>query len=86
VSDEQPDPRLYRVVRNDEEQYSIWWHDRPLPDGWHAEGPEGSRDECLARIGRLWTDMRPASLRRRMEQRAAQAGTGTNGSPPGELR
>jgi MbtH protein len=75
VSDEQPDTRLYRVVRNDEEQYSIWWHDRPLPAGWHADGPEGSRDECLSRIGRLWTDMRPASLRRRMEQRAAEAGT-----------
>lgn len=69
MSDEQTDTRRYRVVRNDEEQYSIWWADRPTPAGWYPEGPESSREECLDRIGRLWTDMRPASLRRRMEQR-----------------
>jgi MbtH protein len=69
---EQPtDTRPYRVVLNDEEQYSIWWADRDLPAGWHAEGTEGSREECLEHIGRIWTDMRPLSLRRRMEQQAA---------------
>lgn len=57
---------VYRVVLNDEEQYSIWWADRDLPAGWHAEGTEGTREECLARITGLWTDLRPASLRRRM--------------------
>ncbi|MEU8772398.1 MbtH family NRPS accessory protein [Streptomyces sp. NPDC048606] len=56
----------YRVVLNDEEQYSIWWADRELPAGWNAEGFEGTREECLARITELWTDLRPASLRRRM--------------------
>ncbi len=65
-----PDERAYRVVLNDEEQYSIWWSDRPLPAGWHAEGTEGSREECLARIDEVWTDMRPLSLRRRMETAA----------------
>jgi len=69
VTDEAVDTRTYLVVRNDEEQFSIWWADRPLPDGWYAEGPAGNREQCLARIGQLWTDMRPASLRRRMEQR-----------------
>ncbi|MEU6862125.1 MbtH family NRPS accessory protein [Streptomyces sp. NPDC046876] len=62
---------VYRVVLNDEEQYSIWWADRDLPAGWHAEGTEGTREECLARITEVWTDLRPASLRRRM----AAAGT-----------
>ncbi|MDT0456831.1 MbtH family NRPS accessory protein [Streptomyces sp. DSM 41527] len=63
--------RTYRVVRNDEEQYSIWWADRPLPDGWYADGTEGSREDCLSYIDTVWTDMRPLSLRRRMERSAA---------------
>ncbi|MBB6421372.1 MbtH family NRPS accessory protein [Streptomyces sp. AK010] len=56
------------VVVNDEEQYSVWAADRPLPAGWRAEGTEGSRDECLDHIERIWTDMRPLSLRRRMAE------------------
>ena len=64
------DNRSYRVVLNDEEQYSVWWTDRNLPAGWRAEGTEGTRDECLARIGEIWTDMRPLSLRQRMESQA----------------
>ncbi|MEU9716725.1 MbtH family NRPS accessory protein [Streptomyces sp. NPDC047976] len=56
----------YRVVLNDEEQYSLWWAERELPAGWTAEGTEGTREECLARITEVWTDLRPASLRRRM--------------------
>lgn len=56
----------YRVVVNDEEQYSIWPAHRDLPDGWHAEGTSGSRQECLDHIETVWVDMRPLSLRRRM--------------------
>ncbi|MEU8709892.1 MbtH family NRPS accessory protein [Streptomyces sp. NPDC048565] len=67
MADEQTDNRVYRVVLNDEEQYSIWDADRELPAGWHAEGTEGVRQVCLDRIEEVWTDMRPASLRRRME-------------------
>ncbi|GAA4933850.1 MbtH family protein [Streptomyces coeruleoprunus] len=58
----------YQVVLNDEEQYSIWRADRALPPGWHAEGTAGSRQECLDHIGRVWTDMRPLSLRRRLAE------------------
>lgn len=68
------DDGVYRVVRNDEEQYSIWPADRGLPLGWYGEGTEGSRSECLDHIGKVWTDMRPASLRRRMEQAERVAG------------
>ncbi|MGD9482086.1 MbtH family NRPS accessory protein [Streptomyces sp. TRM70308] len=53
----------YQVVRNDEEQYSIWAEGRPMPAGWHTTGVTGSQDECLAHIGEVWTDMRPKSLR-----------------------
>ena len=59
---------LYTVVVNDEGQYSIWWDGRELPAGWSAEGRRGSRQECLAHIEEVWTDMRPLSLRRRMER------------------
>lgn len=54
----------YRVVRNDEEQYSIWPAHRPLPDGWAGDGTVGSKQECLEHIDAVWTDMRPLSLRR----------------------
>ncbi|MCX4553664.1 MbtH family NRPS accessory protein [Streptomyces sp. NPDC007076] len=71
MAEERTDDRTYRVVLNDEEQYSIWWADRDLPAGWRAEGAEGTREDCLAHIDTVWTDMRPLSLRRRMEEQAA---------------
>ncbi|MET7297361.1 MbtH family NRPS accessory protein [Embleya sp. NPDC005575] len=64
--EEQADDRVYNVVVNDEEQYSIWFADRALPDGWRAEGTGGSRQECLDHIERVWTDMRPRSVRERL--------------------
>jgi MbtH protein len=54
----------YAVVHNDEEQFSVWRADRPLPAGWHATGYEGAKDACLDHIATVWTDMRPLSLRR----------------------
>ena len=39
------DDRTYRVVVNDEEQYSIWSADRELPAGWTAAGFEGTRGD-----------------------------------------
>ena len=54
---------MYKVVVNHEEQYSIWPADRENPLGWRDAGLVGSREECLAHIARVWTDMRPASLR-----------------------
>ncbi|MGK3989853.1 MbtH family NRPS accessory protein [Sorangium sp. So ce136] len=66
-TDEQDDI-AYRVVVNDEEQYSIWAADRDLPSGWRDAGKTGTRAECLAHIEQVWTDMRPLSLRRQMEQ------------------
>ena len=54
----------YQVVRNDEEQYSIWPAHRPPPEGWAGDGTVGSKQECLDHIDAVWTDMRPLSLRR----------------------
>jgi MbtH protein len=53
----------FRVVRNDEEQYSVWPDGQPVPAGWHDTGYGGSKDDCLAHIDTVWTDMRPRSLR-----------------------
>ena len=58
---------MHFVVRNHEEQYSIWRADKDVPAGWDVVGGACLKEECLARIGELWTDMRPASLRRSME-------------------
>jgi MbtH protein len=57
---------VFTVVVNDEEQFSIWPADREPPAGWHTVGVTGSRDECLDHIERVWTDMRPRSLRAAM--------------------
>lgn len=61
----------YTVVVNEEEQYSIWWADRDVPAGWREEGTRGSREECLAHVAEVWTDMRPLSLRTWMAENAA---------------
>lgn len=57
----------YKVVVNHEEQYSIWLERKPCPDGWTEVGVSGSKDDCLAHIDAVWTDMRPLSLRRQMD-------------------
>ena len=60
----------YKVVINHEEQYSIWPAHRENALGWKDEGKEGSKEECLEYIGEVWTDMRPLSLRKKMEEPA----------------
>ena len=61
---------IFVVVVNHEEQYSIWPKGREIPQGWQAVGESGSKDACLAYINRVWTDMRPLSLRKKMEAHA----------------
>jgi len=62
------DDTLYKVVVNHEEQYSIWPADRENPLGWNDAGKSGKKEECLAYIQEVWTDMRPLSLRKKMEE------------------
>jgi uncharacterized protein YbdZ (MbtH family) len=62
------DTTIYKVVINHEEQYSIWPSDRENPLGWKDVGKVGNKAEVLAYINEVWTDMRPLSLRRKMEE------------------
>jgi len=64
--EEKEDYAVYKVVLNHEEQYSIWFVDRENPLGW-----SGQKAECLEYIKEVWTDMRPLSLRKKMEERAS---------------
>jgi MbtH protein len=66
--DDEEDKTIYKVVVNHEEQYSIWPVDRENPRGWRDANKTGLKAECLAYIKEVWTDMRPLSLRKRMEQ------------------
>ena len=68
--DEKEDKTIYKVVVNHEEQYSIWPTDRDNALGWKDAGKTGAKEECLAWIKEVWTDMRPLSLRKRMEEAA----------------
>ena len=62
------DTTIYKVVVNDEEQYSIWPEYKENPLGWRDAGKVGPKAECLAYIKEVWTDMRPLSLRKKMEE------------------
>jgi MbtH protein len=64
----QEDTRIYKVVVNHEEQYSIWLANQENALGWKDAGKTGSKLECLAYIKEVWTDMRPLSLRQKMEE------------------
>jgi MbtH protein len=70
------DTRTYLAVVNDEDQYSIWLADRPLPLGWRAAGKTGTKQECLDHISAVWTDMRPLSLRKEMDRAASSRTSG----------
>lgn len=67
MSEEREDKTIYKVVVNDEEQYSIWPADRENALGWRDVGKQGTRKEVLAYIEEVWTDMRPLSLRKKMD-------------------
>lgn len=64
--EEQEDTKVYKVVVNHEQQYSIWPADRENPLGWNDAGKSGVKAECLSHIKEVWNDMRPLSLRLRM--------------------
>jgi MbtH protein len=68
MADEQEDKTIYKVVLNHEEQYSIWPAHRENALGWKDAGKSGTKEECLAYIKEVWTDMRPLSLRKKMQE------------------
>jgi len=77
-AEDEPSDRLFKVVINHEEQYSIWPADRENPAGWRDEGTVGTREYCLGHIDQVWTDMRPLSLRRALEEQAHSLGPKPN--------
>jgi MbtH protein len=66
--EDREDTTIYKVVVNHEEQYSIWPADRENALGWNDAGKSGTKAECLAYIEEVWTDMRPLSLRKKMQE------------------
>lgn len=73
------DTTIYKVLVNHEEQYSIWPEYKETPLGWTVIGKTGPKAECLAYVKEVWTDMRPLSLRKKMEELAQ------NPPPPSPL-
>ena len=68
--EEKEDTTIYKVVLNHEEQYSIWPADKDNALGWRDAGKSGTKQEGLAYSKEVWTDMRPLSLRKRMDDAA----------------
>jgi MbtH protein len=66
VSDQRGGRAFYKVVVNHEEQYSIWPAHRESPEGWRDEGTVGSLEECQDHVRKIWTDLRPLSVRKEM--------------------
>lgn len=62
---------VFRVLVNDEGQYSLWPDFAPVPAGWNdVHGPD-TRAACLEHIERNWTDMRPRGLAEAMRRTGA---------------
>lgn len=61
--EDRDDTAIYKVVVNHEEQYSLWPVERENPPGWRDAGKTGTREDCLAHIQDVWSDMRPLSAR-----------------------
>lgn len=61
--------KSWRVVTNIEDQFSIWPTSKILPLGWKEEGKTGTKEECLNYIKGAWHDMRPRSLKEKMDKK-----------------
>jgi len=58
----------YYVLVNEEGQYSLWPAFIKIPDGWSVAHDKDTRKTCLEWVDKNWTDMRPKSLIRAMEE------------------
>lgn len=64
---------IFIVLINHEEQYSIWPHWKAVPGGWKVvEGVKGDKKTVLEYVDKVWTDMRPLSLRKWMAEQEAK--------------
>jgi MbtH protein len=80
---EDPDAN-YLVLINDEGQHSLWPIFADVPEGWQVIFGEAGRQECLDFIEENWTDMRPKSLIKAMEEDAAARAAASEGNGDGK--
>ena len=59
---------MYLVLINHEEQHSLCPSYKPIPEGWKQVFGEDIKEKCLEYVEEHWTDMRPLSLRKQIEQ------------------
>jgi MbtH protein len=62
-----PEGQKYHIVMNQEEQYSIWPEWKEVPLGWKVLSQPLSKELCLEEIERRWTNMRPLSVRPKLD-------------------
>lgn len=58
----------YFVLVNDEGQHSLWPQFAEVPAGWRVVFGADGRQACLDYVEQNWTDMRPLSLVRAMDE------------------
>jgi len=76
---------VFILLVNREEQYSLWPHWKAVPGGWTAvEGVKGDKETVLDYVRETWTDMRPLSLRKWMEEQAAGVPAAKESTPTPE--
>ena len=63
--EESGDATVYKVVVNQEEQYSIWPADRENARGWTNTGKKGTKKQCLAYIEQVSKEARPPAEKKK---------------------
>jgi len=61
---------IFHALVNDEGQHSLWPNFIDTPAGWRIIHGPHSRAACLEYIEKNWTDMRPVSLAKAMDEAA----------------
>ena len=52
----------YAVLRNDENQHSLWPAFAEVPGGWTVVHGPGPREDCMTYIRENWVDLRPRGV------------------------
>ncbi|MED3397423.1 MbtH family protein [Bacillus wiedmannii] len=55
------DNYTYKVLKNEEGQYSLWPVFFDVPIGWNVVHEEASRNDCLQYVENTWKDLNPKS-------------------------
>ena len=58
----------FKVLVNDEGQHSLWPAFAEVPAGWTVAHGDDTRAACLEYVEEHWTDLRPTSLVRAMDE------------------